>query len=150
MDAQHIELVKIWYCNCFRLFRTYWRRRKCSKIGIIYWLTTEQSWYLYPQHLCPLEPSWQSKYMKIHYQNPKIKWGMFGFCDEISFLDFFLFILSIFSEKIETRKILTNNNTDGIWLKSPSGNYVLTQLINFENKLLQVLDFPIQISVFLC
>ena len=65
-----------------------------------------------------------------------------------SFWNFFLFIPVYIFRKIENTAKQANNNTDGDLIEKPIGNYFLTQLINFENKVLQVLNFPFGISVF--
>ncbi|WP_432410165.1 class I SAM-dependent methyltransferase [Rasiella sp. SM2506] len=65
-----------------------------------------------------------------------------------SFWNFFLFVPVYLFRKIESTAKKTENNTDGDLIDKPFGNYFLTQLINFENKLLQVLNFPFGISVF--
>lgn len=65
-----------------------------------------------------------------------------------SFWNFFLFLPVYIFRKIENKTKNTKNNTDGDLIEKPFGNYLLTHLINLENKLLQFLDFPFGISVF--
>lgn len=92
--------------------------------------------------------------VNMHYRRytlPELKTKMEGTGFRIkkaSFWNFFLFVPVYIFRKFETKTKDTHQNTDGDLIEKPFGNYLLTQLINFENKLLQVVNFPFGISVF--